>query len=90
MVTVREPTLVHARRGDIGDPPKGARRGAFGDNPSYVIRGGEAAMSGVVGDAASQRVFRDGAVSRTKALIAAIVVGFAAAVATYKLLRSAP
>ena len=47
-------------------------------------------MSGVVGDAVNQRVFRDGAVSRTKALIAAIAVGFAAAVATYKLLRSAP
>ena len=47
-------------------------------------------MSGVVKDAVGQRVFRDGAVSRTKALIAAVVVGFAVAVATYKLLRSAP
>jgi hypothetical protein len=47
-------------------------------------------MSGVVEDAVTQRVFRDSAVSRPKALIAAIVVGFAAAVATYRLLRRGP
>ena len=47
-------------------------------------------MSGVVGDAVNQRIFRDSAVSRPKALIAAVVVGVTAAVATYKLLRSRP
>ena len=47
-------------------------------------------MSGVVGDAVHERVFRESAVSRPKALIAAVVVGATAAVATYKLLRSRP
>jgi hypothetical protein len=47
-------------------------------------------VSGIAQDAAAERFFRDGAVSRTKALIAAIVVGFAAAVLTYKVLRSSP
>jgi hypothetical protein len=47
-------------------------------------------MSGVVGDAVNQRVFRESAVSRPKAVAAAIVVGFAAAVATHKALRSVP
>jgi hypothetical protein len=47
-------------------------------------------MSGIVEDAVSQRVFRDGAVSRTKATLAAVVIGFAAATAAYKALRSVP
>jgi hypothetical protein len=47
-------------------------------------------VSGVVEDAVNQRVYRDGAVSRTKALVAAVVVGCAAAVATYRVLRSSP
>ncbi len=47
-------------------------------------------MSGMVEEAVTERVFRDGAVSRTKALIAAVVIGFAAAVLAYKALRSAP
>ena len=45
-------------------------------------------MSGIAKDAAQERFFRDGRVGRGKALIAAIVVGFAAAVLTYKVLRS--
>jgi hypothetical protein len=45
-------------------------------------------MSGIVEDAVSQRVFRDGAVSPPKAAIAAIVIGAMAAVAAYRLLRS--
>ena len=45
-------------------------------------------MSGIAQDAAKQRFFSDGMVGRGKALIAAIVVGFAAAVLTYKVLRS--
>jgi hypothetical protein len=47
-------------------------------------------MSGVVQDAVGQRVFRESAVSRPKAAVAAVVVGFAAAVATYRALRSVP
>ena len=47
-------------------------------------------MSGIVEDAVSQRVFRDGAVSRTKAALAAVVIGFVAAAAAYKALRSVP
>lgn len=46
----------------------------------------EAAV-GKVAEAASQRV-QGGAVSRSKALFAAAVVGIGAAVATFKLLRS--
>ena len=45
-------------------------------------------MSGVVGSAVEERFFRDSAVSKPKAFVAAVVVGFAAAVATYKALRS--
>jgi hypothetical protein len=47
-------------------------------------------MSGVTKDAVTERVFRDSAVSRTKALIAAIVIGTTVAVATYRALRSRP
>ena len=47
-------------------------------------------MSGVVKDAVGQRIFRESAVSRPKALLAAIIVGFTAAVFTYKGLRSIP
>jgi hypothetical protein len=47
-------------------------------------------MSGVVADAAQERFFREGAVSRPKALLAAIIAGFAAAVLTYKVLRGGP
>ena len=47
-------------------------------------------MSGVVEEAVTERFFRESAVSRTKAVIAAIVVGAAAAVATYRALRSRP
>ena len=46
----------------------------------------EAAL-GKVAEAAGERV-RGGAVSRPKALLAALVVGVGAAVATFKLLRS--
>jgi hypothetical protein len=47
-------------------------------------------VSGVVQDAVGQRIFRESAVSRPKAALAAVIVGFAAAVATYKALRSVP
>jgi hypothetical protein len=47
-------------------------------------------MSGVVEDAVAERIFRDAAVSRTKAVVAAVVVGAAAAAATYRALRSQP
>jgi hypothetical protein len=46
-------------------------------------------MSGIVEDAVHQRVFRESAVSRPKAVVAAVVVGFMAAVVTYRALRSA-
>jgi hypothetical protein len=45
-------------------------------------------VSGIAKDAAQERFFSDGLVGRWKALIAAIVVGFGAAVLTYKILRS--
>jgi hypothetical protein len=55
-----------------------------------VVSGYAAFMSGVAKDAVTERVFRDSAVSRTKALIAAIVIGMTVAVATYRVLRSRP
>ena len=44
-------------------------------------------MSGIVEEAVAQRVSEDESPSRTRAAAAAVVVGFGAAVLTYRLLR---